>query len=252
MIGNVPAGMILQHVLVFVLIVVTPLWDRYEIPRLKASTEPRKKIRFYGKIVTASWMCALVAGLTIGLAVLTIQKAPGEIAWLDAGTRGAIFMKGMIGGVLVVILVPAVLALFSAKIREKAGKAARKLAFLLPSTQEERQWWWVVCITAGVCEEIVYRGFLLHYLHTEPLHLSLTWALVASSVIFGIGHLYQGIAGALQTVLIGFLLGVLYLMTGNLLAPIVVHAAMDLRVLAMLPEGFAGDSHQSSVISHQS
>jgi uncharacterized protein len=238
MIGKVPAGMALQHLLVFFLIVVTPLWDRYEIPRLKASTEPRKKIRFYGKIVTASWMCALVAGLTIGLAVFTIQRAPGEIAWLDAGSRGAIFLKGMIGGVLAVIFVPALLAVWSEKLRQKAGKAAKKLAYLLPSTHEERLWWWMVCITAGVCEEVVYRGFLLHYFHTTPLHLSLTLALVVSSVIFGIGHLYQGIAGAVQTAVIGFLLGVMYLMTGNLLLPVLVHAMMDLRVLAMLPEGF--------------
>jgi hypothetical protein len=33
--------MIVQHVLVFFLIVVMPLWDWYEIPRLKASTAPR-------------------------------------------------------------------------------------------------------------------------------------------------------------------------------------------------------------------
>jgi membrane protease YdiL (CAAX protease family) len=238
MIGRFPVGMILQHLLVFFLIVVTPLWDRYEIPRLKASTEVRKKIHFYEKIMTASWISALVAGLTIGLAAVTMQRTPGEIAWLDAGSRGAIFMKGMIGGVFLVIFVPALLALGSAKIRDKAGRAAKRLAFLVPSTREERRWWWLVCITAGVCEEIVYRGFLLHYLHATPFHLSLTWALVVSSVIFGIGHLYQGIAGAVSTVVIGFLLGAMYLMTGNLLLPIVVHAVMDLRVLAMLREGF--------------
>jgi uncharacterized protein len=245
MIWMIPVGMLLQHLLVFFLIVITPLWDRYEIPRLKASTEPGKKIRFYEKIMTASWICALVAGLTLGLAALIIQRVPGEIAWLDKGSRGAIFMKGMIGGVLAVIFMPALLALGSAKIREKAGKAAKRLAFLLPSTREERQWWWAVCITAGVCEEIVYRGFLLHYLHTTPFHLTLTWALVVSSVIFGIGHLYQGVAGAVSTMVVGALFGVMYLMTGNLILPIVVHAAMDLRVLMMLPQGF-----EEAVVSH--
>ena len=135
MIGRFPVGMILQHLLVFFLIVVTPLWDRYEIPRLKASTEVRKKIHFYEKIMTASWISALVAGLTIGLAAVTMQRTPGEIAWLDAGSRGAIFMKGMIGGVFLVIFVPALLALGSAKIRDKAGRAAKRLAFLVPSTR---------------------------------------------------------------------------------------------------------------------
>ncbi len=238
--GGANLLIIIQHILVFTLIVMMPLWDWHEIPRLKASTEPRKKIRYYGKIAGALWACALVAVLTAGLVtVFTIQKSPGEISWL-AGFLGKAIVEGVTGGMLIAIMVPAGLALWSEKIRTKAGKAAKKLAFLLPSTGEERRWWWwLVCVTAGVCEEVVYRGFLLHYFHTVPFHLSLTWALVVSSVIFGIGHLYQGVAGGVQTAVIGFMFGVIFLMTGNLVIPIVVHAVMDLRVLAMLPEGFA-------------
>jgi hypothetical protein len=37
------------------------------------------------------------------------------------------------------------------------------LAFLLPSTKDERRWWWIVWLTAGICEEAWYRGFVLHY-----------------------------------------------------------------------------------------
>ncbi len=239
MTNDFSVGMIVQHVLVLFLIVVTPLWDWYEIPRLKASTAPRKKIRFYGKIVAASWICALVAALTIGVvAVFTVQMAPGEAGWLGAGSRGGTAIKGIAVGMLIAILLPAALALRSQKIREKAAKAAKKLAFLLPSTGEERRWWWLICITAGICEEAVYRGFLLHYLHVLPFHLSVTWALGVASVIFGIGHLYQGVGGAVQTALIGLVLGAMFLVTGNLLLPIVVHVLLDLRVLALLPEGF--------------
>jgi membrane protease YdiL (CAAX protease family) len=41
-----------------------------------------------------------------------------------------------------------------------------------------------------------------------------------------------------QTFVIGFLFGALFLLTGNLLLPMVLHALMDLRVLALLPVGF--------------
>jgi uncharacterized protein len=229
----------LQHLLVIFLIIVTPLWDRFEIPRLKASSDPRKKVRFYRKVVIASWICALVAILTIGIAsTFTIHKLPGEIAWLDAGSPGSVVLQGVTAGMLIVILVPAIIALWSEKLRTKSARAARKLAFLLPSTTAERRWWWVVCLTAGICEEVVYRGFLLHYWHTMPFHLTLTRTLIVSSVIFGIAHLYQGIAGSVQTMLIGFVLGAIFLLTGSLWLPIVIHAVLDLRVLAMLPEGF--------------
>ena len=232
-------ALVVQHVLVFFLIVVAPLWDRYEIPRLKASVEPRKKIRFYRKIMIASWAFAVLAVLTTGwAAVYHPPRTPGDATWMDSGTRSGLFVEGLTVGLLIAIFIPAVLALRSEAIRKKAGKAARKLAFLLPSTGEERRWWRLVCITAGICEEIVYRGFLLRYWHVMPFHLSLTWALAVASVIFGIGHLYQGIAGAVQTFVVGFVLGAMFVVTGSLVLPIVVHAVMDLRVLAMLPEGF--------------
>jgi uncharacterized protein len=232
-------GLWLQHVLVFSLIVLAPLWDRYEIPRLKASTDPKKKIWFYGKVMAASWICAAVATIRVGVAgVFTIQKMPGEIVWLSAGSPGEVILKGIVAGLFIALLLPALLALRSEKIRTKAGKAAKRLAFLLPSTIQERRWWWLVCLTAGVCEEIVYRGFLLHYFHVLPFHLSLALSLVISSVIFGIGHLYQGIGGGIQTAILGFVLGALFLMTGSLLLPIVLHFVTDLRVLAVLPVGF--------------
>jgi len=232
--------MTVQHLFVLFLAVGMPLWDWYEIPRLKANTDPRKKVRYYGKIVTALWICALVAVLTIGLmTAFRIHRVPGEIASLDPGSRGEKMVEGITAGMLIAIGLPAVLALKSEKIRKAAAKAAKKkLAFLLPSSKEERRWWWVVCITAGVCEEIIYRGFLLHYFHLVPWHLTLTWALVVSSVVFGIGHLYQGVVGSVQTAVIGFVLGVLFIVTGSLLIPMILHAVLDLRVLVMLPEGF--------------
>ncbi len=232
-------GMLVQHALVLLLAIGMPLWDRYEIPRLKASTEPRKKVKYYWRVSTLLWVLAIVCVLAIGLvAALTIQSSH-EISWLEPGAHGRIFLEGLTAGILIVIFLPAILALRSEKIRATAGKAARKrLAFLLPSTQEERGWWWLVCLSAGICEEIVYRGFLLHYFHFSPFHLTWLWALVASSAIFGVGHLYQGIAGAVQTMVLGFIFGAIFLMTGTLLLPMVLHALLDLRVLAMLPAGF--------------
>lgn len=230
---------ILQHILVLFLAIGMPLWDWYEIPRLKASTEPRKKVRYYRKIVSALWICALIAVMTTGFfAAFAISPAPGEMGWLQNGSIPLRVVEGVTIGMLIAIFLPALIALRNEKLRAKAARAVKKLSFLLPSSREERRWWWLVCITAGICEELVYRGFLLHYLHTSPFHLSLTLALIVSSVIFGVGHLYQGGLGALQTALIGFVFGAMFIVTGTLLLPMIVHAVLDLRVLAMLPEGF--------------
>ena len=232
-----PAGLVIQHALLFFLVVVAPLWDRYEIPRLKASTDPRRKLKFYWKVMAAEWVCAAVASLTLGLGTLyAIRVAPGEIDWL-AGSRGRLFVLGLFTVMALLLLAPAIMALWSEKIRRQAAQAARKLSFLLPSTGAERSWWWPLCITAGICEELVYRGFLLRYLHIAPFHLSLIGALAVASIIFGIGHLYQGVKPALGTVVLGFAMGAVFIATGSLLIPIIAHAALDLRVLILLPPG---------------
>jgi Type II CAAX prenyl endopeptidase Rce1-like len=88
--------------------------------------------------------------------------------------------------------------------------------------------------TAGVCEETLFRGFLLHYLQVFPWTLNLTLALLISSVIFGFNHLYQGAGGVAGSAIVGFLFGLLFLLTGNLLLPIIFHGVIDLRMLAIL------------------
>jgi Type II CAAX prenyl endopeptidase Rce1-like len=40
------------------------------------------------------------------------------------------------------------------------GRWSPRVAFLLPTTLAESIGWSVVAITAGICEEIVYRGYL--------------------------------------------------------------------------------------------
>ena len=57
-------------------------------------------------------------------------------------------------------------------------------------------------MTAGVCEELVYRGFMIAYF-SAALGVSFWVAAVLSSVAFGIAHFYQGPAGILRTGLVG-------------------------------------------------
>ncbi len=50
---------------------------------------------------------------------------------------------------------------------------------------------------------------------------------------FGLGHLYQGAAGVVKTGVSGLLAGLLYLLTGSLWIPMLLHAAVDLHAGAL-------------------
>jgi membrane protease YdiL (CAAX protease family) len=96
---------------------------------------------------------------------------------------------------------------------------------LAARTPNESRLFDMVAVTAGVCEEILYRGLLLAAL----LPLAGTWPAVGiSSVIFGLGHAYQGMAGIVKTGLVGLVLAMLTVSSGSLFVAIVLHTTMDL------------------------
>ncbi len=108
-----------------------------------------------------------------------------------------------------------------AEIRKQIGE----LSNLAPQTRTERRLFDMVSITAGVCEEILYRGLLLATL----VSLVGTWPAVAiTSLIFGLGHAYQGISGIAKTGLVGLALALLTVFSGSLFTAIVLHAVVDL------------------------
>lgn len=233
------ATTLLQNLLFVFLLIVAPVWDYYDTRRLKRNPSSQGKIRYYKTVMAWLWIGSILALLAVGWRSLWIlYPAPEEIPWL-------------LGHVWVFYLVEVVIALFVALLllplvivaRKKLKKQPRKYSsaaalkaheYFLPATRSERHWWVFVCITAGICEETLYRGFLLHYLHVFPGTLNLTLALLISSVIFGLCHLYQGTNGAIGSAVVGVLFGLLFILTGSLFLPMILHAAMDLRLLAIL------------------
>lgn len=99
------------------------------------------------------------------------------------------------------------------------------LAGLLPHTAAERLAFLGVSITAGVCEEFVFRGFLVPAIGVA-VGSPLVAALIAAAV-FGLLHAYQGFSGALRAALLGALLSVVLLTTGSIVPAVLAHALID-------------------------
>lgn len=105
---------------------------------------------------------------------------------------------------------------------------------LLPKTATERAAWIVLSFTAGVCEEMLCRGFLIRYLHDSGFSMPLAAALLASSLIFGVAHVYQGLKGVAGTAVSGLGFGLVFLLSGSLLPSIILHVLVDLQVAFIL------------------
>jgi uncharacterized protein len=97
---------------------------------------------------------------------------------------------------------------------------------LLPKELPEILAWIAVSIAAGVCEELIYRGYLQQQLHARLGNLPV--AVVVQGLVFGLVHCYQGWKSTIVVCVIGILLGVLAAWRRNLRANIIVHTWVDI------------------------
>ncbi len=223
-----------EHLLALFLFVGVPIWDVLETRALKTSTNPHRKVLSYQRIALILWTAAIVAWLTLRSSVFFTWPA---VSQTGVQKLGASFVWGLAFALGFGSLLQAVLVRRSAKARAKILGAFKSLAFILPLTREERAWFALVSITAGICEEVLYRGFLIRYLSNGPWHAGLWIALAVASVSFGLAHGYQGITGIIGTGLLGAVMALIFFSTGSLWLPMALHALIDLRVLFLLRPG---------------
>jgi CAAX protease family protein len=231
---------LMQHLLFIILLVVSPIWDFYSTQKLKRNPSSESKIRYYQTLCAWLWIAtALAVGITGFRPLFTTNPSPGEISWLLPHAWVRYLTEALIAiFIFISVVLPVATVLWKTLTKRprkySSADALKSFSYFFPATWTERRWWVLVCITAGVCEETLFRGFILHYLHVFPWTLNLTLALLLSSAIFGSNHLYQGASGVAGTAIAGLLFGLMFLLNGNLLLPIIFHAALDLRILPIL------------------
>ncbi|WP_150237862.1 CPBP family intramembrane glutamic endopeptidase [Nocardiopsis quinghaiensis] len=109
----------------------------------------------------------------------------------------------------------------------------RERGLLVPRGTVERALAAGVAVTGGVFGELLYRGLFIVLLAGMGVPLWIT--AVLSVALFSVAHLYQGWWGLVSAGASGTLFTVLYLGTGSIWVPILVHVALDLRSLVFPP-----------------
>jgi membrane protease YdiL (CAAX protease family) len=97
---------------------------------------------------------------------------------------------------------------------------------ILPTNADERRAFVGLSVTAGICEELVFRGFLVFALLAASG--SAPVAVLLSSSVFGVLHAYQRPAGAVRAGALGALLALPLITTGSVLPGMLAHAGIDI------------------------
>lgn len=224
------------------------------VPRYKqlkqaiADRDTQARSRVYYEALAFEWGSALLAlaGIAFDWSKLNPRGLGLEGSMLMAGgSESAAFSGGALGGVVVGLILGTVVFVVARLRGNRRGAAPapnapapwwRKLvpdfSALIPTTMRGRMIWILLAISAGVCEEVVFRGWLLKTLH--GFGLGGATLILAGAALFGLAHAYQGITGMVVTGLAGAFFCAVYVRTGSLLVPILLHILVDVR-FAFLP-----------------
>ena len=217
----------MDHGLAVALALLFPLWGGRFLPwLLKAGDSGPSRRRFVAYLGTMTLQCVLTFFLlSLWASNSRDWHALGVVPRATWGLLSA-------AAVLLVSIVP--LLRWRNRILSKpdAFTQLEKIAKspgpgrLLPCNSAELACFAALGIFSAITEEILYRGFLIWYFnHWLPVWVSATVA----AVLFGAGHVYQGVRGAAQAAVIGVILAALYIATGSLLIPIAVHALVNVH-----------------------
>jgi CAAX protease family protein len=134
--------------------------------------------------------------------------------------------KDVLRDVLIALVVWAGWSLAEAWITSHlAPDTAKGITTLLPRGGAEIAVWVLLSLSAGFCEEAIFRG----YLQTQfrALTKSAPVAILAQAVVFGISHGYQGIRNVVVITILGVLYGVLAHARRSLKPGMILHAWTD-------------------------
>lgn len=227
--------------ILLVLAVAVPWRGAVRVKALLARGElrSRERIAIYATTIAFQWV----------LTGLTAWRCVAHGWYLDElGIAFPNLLITTIVGIVVALFLSLVqfvafrqLSRISPERRGRLGAIAQKL---MPRNLIEAVPFVALVCTVSVCEEFLYRGFVFNLVR-HVFGGSVIAAVVGSSLVFGIGHYYQGRRGVINTSVLGAIFAGLRVWTGSLAPAMMGHFAVDLLA------GLGGSRWAAASSSHE-
>lgn len=210
--------------LIFVVLgVILPWRGRSRVKKLleMQNVGRAERLSLYASTIAFQWFMVALVGWRVWVHRFTPSELglalPGGIRVVTAAIIGAAAFVG--------------LQWFNLRRMGRTSTPASKFLMSLgqkifPQTNPELLAYIALALTAGICEEFLYRGFAMAAFLKAGLP---GWGCVlVSASLFGLAHLYQGRGGFAGTLLLGILFGAARIGYDSLLPVVAWHAAVDL------------------------
>ena len=217
--------------------------DRRDYARFKRLRSTALRRQVFGRwIVESLLVLGGLAGAVLLAAWPFVPLALRDVrAWgpLSGVPFGSDTASWILIGFGIAVVVGMVLPILLLRTRVDEIPAIGDIRSLLPRNRGELKFGAGLAVTAGVVEELLFRlalpAILFGVLSGFGVGSAGAVAFGVAAVVFGLLHIYQGPQGMLFAFLLGLVFTALYLLSGTILVPIVLHALIDLRSLVLIP-----------------
>jgi len=196
-------------------------FDR-RLKRRIAAGVPNARLNAYQRATAVQWALAAAA--------IALWRREGR-PWRALGLVPAMDWRLYLG--LVVALVTLALVLrqnravrrLTAERLERLVPRLQSVDIIVPRDATEFRWFMLLSVTAGVCEELLYRGFLTWLVGA---YLGLVAAILLVSAAFGLAHAYQGRNGIVKMGAVALVMSGIVVISGWLVPAMLIHALLDI------------------------
>jgi uncharacterized protein len=203
----------LAVVLAVIVVLVFRGWFQAQHMRTMAVPD---HIRWYSRTILFEWLTLALVLVGVWLHGSSLLTVLGD-RWRSVSQ----FFRHV--GIALLFLIATFVFTSMAGSHGSAGDRATQ--FLLPDGRIEIALWVLLSITAGICEEAVYRGYLQKQF--IALTRSVPVGIILSALAFGLAHSYQGFARASMISVLGAMGGVLAYWCRSVRPGMIAHALQD-------------------------
>lgn len=206
------------HTIVLILILAGVVYAGYSSFQHRAAAANPHRVFFYLTSMAWEWLVFVYICWGVHRHGKSFRNIAGD-RWRSIG--GFLIDFAIAFGFWTVAII--ILSVVSSLLRARGmAEAARTLA---PHGILESLLWVCVAVTAGICEETIFRGYLQRQFVAWTR--SAVVGVLLSALLFGAAHIYQGKKATIVIAVYGLMFGILAEVRKNLRPGMMVHAWHD-------------------------
>ncbi|MGB7526995.1 CPBP family intramembrane glutamic endopeptidase [Sphingobacterium cellulitidis] len=202
-------------VLITVLYPIFLIVDHYRIKKRKTSDSSQDKIKDYQKTILVFWFLTISVVLNDYLEPIPSLSFQFELSLLNTVFMSLVILLGYV-------------QYRNSRVNEinvtAFASKSQKVVNYLPTSRQELSWFIMVAISAGFCEEVLFRMFVYEF---AIQYIGVSGSLLFTNVIFAITHIDTGMKNLVGVFILGLVFSLIFYFTQNIWIVVALHISID-------------------------